>query len=67
MQEITKAERLWGEFLKVRIVTMRFSWVFTEKNFNKKRQSRPSNFQWEINLNKSVEVGKHQVLMGELA
>ena len=52
---------------KVRIVTMRFKCVFTEKNFSVKKKSRVSNFQWEINLNKSVEVGKHQVLMGELA
>ena len=53
MQEITKAEGLRSEFWKVRIVTMRFRWVFTEKkNVNKKRQSRLSDFQWEINLNK---------------
>ena len=41
--------------------------LYRKKKFNKKRQSRPSNFQWEINLNESVEAGKHQVLMGEPA
>ena len=37
MQEITKAEGLRSEFWKVRIVTMRFRWVFTEKKISIKK------------------------------